>query len=384
MFRRAWHALIGWTCCFLIALPCDSAHTQSASSWSNECLEADGEETSILQERQASRVLQLRERSANASNSDVIKSIHILSMGREGSCFFLDIFKASNPDKDYPVIFEPLNGIVEGSGTLHQSLTGGSHVKCLYDCQTCSPGDVREDSLEALQEYCSQPQKQLLFMKTTRIIDSQVLVDVPLEQLMQTRFVVLFRDPRGVWASTKPMTSWAIHSISHICNALMLKAFSLPDLVAQVGGDRVHPVFFEEWALDTKHEATNLADLMGADERQRQLMEAFAAEAQRNFNISWLEKLDAEEVQEIESNPQCRAYMERMGYPMGQPQDASDASFYAAFREQHAAHPEMLFGNLSEEQSELLQEMRQNNALLQQAVPVQLAFEALRHCSDCD
>merc|ERR1712224_334306 len=136
----------------------------------------------------------------------------------------------------------------------------------MYDCHMCDALDVNTRCLHILQHYCSEQNgmgRQLL-IKTIRLVDLEALLDVPRQQLLETRFVVLLRDPRGVWASTKRWVEWAMHSIPHICKALMLQAFSLPELVSVVGPERIVVALFEHWSMNTESFARSLAHFVGA------------------------------------------------------------------------------------------------------------------------
>ncbi|OLP92818.1 hypothetical protein AK812_SmicGene25329 [Symbiodinium microadriaticum] len=278
-------------------------------------IEADCETTACS----SNMLVQLRAKVAR--RQEAIDVVHILSMGREASCFVLDLVAGNG---SHPTIFEPLGGVVEGEGIVTMpAWQTDSVLQCLYDCHNCTGNVVNRDSYSNLQSYCEKLDKTpdtapYLVVKTTRIVDHGALVRaVPAEYLANSRFIVLLRDPRGVWASTKPFSGWAIHSIPLICELLALQALTLPELSLAVGRRLLISVY-ERWTLDTSRFGGEVARLVNED---MQAFRVLGKDGQRATDEllppSWVADLSTDELTEIENNDNCRAYMQRVGYAAG-------------------------------------------------------------------
>lgn len=165
-----------------------------------------------------------------------------------------------------------------------------------------------------------------MVIKTTRIVDHAALVrGVPKDQLDQGRFIVLLRDPRAVWSSTKPWTTWAIHSIPLCCELLALQALSLPDLVAGVGKERVMVAVYEYWTVDIVEFSTSLSEFLG---EQTNKFLTKAKKGQRPLEQlmppPWVSKLTPEEILQVEGDPNCATYMSRIGYKSNSSSDYTE------------------------------------------------------------
>eukprot|EP00439_Symbiodinium_sp_Y106_P069509 s1977_g11.t5 len=277
--------------------------------------EADCETTACS----SNMLVQLRAKVAR--RQEAIDVVHVLSMGREASCFVLDLVAGNG---SHPTIFEPLGGVVEGEGIITMSARQTDSVlQCLYDCHNCTGNVVNRDSYSNLQSYCEELDQTsdtvpYLVVKTTRIVDHGALVRaVPAEYLATSRFIVLLRDPRGVWASTKPFNGWAIHSIPLICELLALQALTLPELSLAVGRRLLISVY-ERWTLDTSRFGGEVARLVNED---MQAFRVLGQDGQRATDEllppSWVADLSTDELTEIENDDNCRAYMQRVGYAAG-------------------------------------------------------------------
>ena len=283
--------------------------------------------------------------------------VHILSMGREASCFVRDLASGNG---SHPTIHEPLGGVVEGESIVTMSAQqSDSALQCLYDCHKCSAGVVNSESYQNLQSYCEgvdDPSQQTpyLVVKTTRIVDHGALVRaVPADNLAAARFIVLLRDPRGVWASTKPFSGWAIHSIPLICQLLALQALTLPELASAVG-PRLLIGIYEKWSLNTLKFSGEIARLLNEDVKT---FVDFGRDGQRATDEllppSWVNDLTDEELNEIETDVNCKAYMGRVGYTTG--------SWSASQVKGH----EELVSTLSPGEGRVLEELRKKQSALQ-------------------
>ena len=303
---------------------------------------------------ESSALVQLQTGVARRREIDIV---HILSMGREASCLVLNLASGNG---SHPTIFEPLNGVVEGEAIVTMSTQqADSTLQCLYDCHSCTTGVINTGSMTSLQDYCSELEKMpekmpYLVVKTTRIVDHGALVRaVPAQQLTSARFIVLLRDPRGVWASTKPNTGWAIHSIPLICELLALQALSLPELAAAVG-ERLLISVYEQWTLDTADFAGQVAHLVNEDVGEFQLLGKDAQkEVTELLPPKWVADLTKDELNQVETDKNCMVYMERVGYVAG----SSETSQI----KDHAG----LVAALSPEETAALEQLRSKQSVLQ-------------------
>ena len=86
---------------------------------------------------------------ANLQRQQQVDTVHILSMGREASCFGQDLVSGNG---SHPSIFEPLGGVVEGEGVVTMSQShADAALHCLYDCHNCTEGVVNKASYMKLQ-----------------------------------------------------------------------------------------------------------------------------------------------------------------------------------------------------------------------------------------
>ena len=297
--------------------------------------------------------------------------VHILSMGREASCFVRDLVSVNG---SHPTIHEPLGGLVEGHSIISMSAhRSDSALQCLYDCHNCTVGAVNSGSYSNLQDYCKEvdgtsSSRPYLVIKTTRVVDHGALVRaVPPNYLASARFVVLLRDPRGVWSSTKPFVGWAIHSIPLICELLALQALTLPELASAVG-PRLLIGIYERWTLNTAQFAGQIARLLDAD---LQKFLAVGKDGQRAKDEllppSWVTSLTTAELSQIENDANCRAYMERVGYPAG--------SWNTSQIKSHSG----LISALTPNEEDVLHQLRAKQSALQ----ISDAQKKFRSCLSC-
>jgi hypothetical protein len=238
--------------------------------------------------------------------------VHILSMGRVGSCFTLSIYAACG----FKTVFEPLNGIVEGSGVL--SPTNAKVFDCLYGCE-CDGHVVNAGAEQIMNEYCLNPSGRLA-IKDCRVINYEAYQTYSHPQFLENvKYVLLLRDPRGVWESVMKYPGWAIHSIPLVCNMLYMQLQTLPNLREAVGSSNILIEILEKWSLNATAFVQRLAAFSGQEPSQEALEQAAKAQAQHGPDGAgkWYDRVSAHDIQLIESDPKCSAYMDSMGYKKG-------------------------------------------------------------------
>lgn len=291
------------------------------------------------------------------------RRIHVLSMGRVGSTFILNQFESIG----LKILFEPFNGAIEGSALLHDAQLG-RRLRCVYECQchkrrgkaharvarpaAARPPQVgwlwrllgwgsssaaealrsrggrsggfagdaarlaRSDSSPMLGRAALIPSsvmchERTVAIKTTRVLDlATVSRSLPLSTLHETRFILLLRDPRAVWASLRVFKSWAIRSIPFVCGALYKQLATAPALAAKAP---VLSLFYEVWSQSPKAMLCALARYAGF----AALPTAWRGTTREIHSRSlgaWTRKVPAAELAELEADRTCQAYMDSAGY----------------------------------------------------------------------
>lgn len=259
-----------------------------------------------------------------------LKRIHVISVGRQGSCLALDLFERAGDG--LPVLFEPLRGTAEGVWILvgPGSESKRQQVRCLYSDDPASacqgtralgrergpPGlVVHQGVLDELKELLAEPSHPPLVIKTTRIANLKLMAEeLSPEQVDGTKFVVLVRDPRAVWASFKPFEGWAVHHIPLVCRLLAESLLTVPALADAASG-HVEVAVYEEWSKDVAGWAEKMGAFFGLDSTE---MVRLGRENQREpTKPEWVGNLTDSELSQIEQDRFCRAYMVRVGYRPG-------------------------------------------------------------------
>jgi len=262
----------------------------------------------------------------HTAEAPALKRIHLISIGRQGSCEALELFQRAGGG--LPGLSEPLRFTVEGRTILTDpdSEFKRQQVRCLFSenfseqdaSSTCLGGlhrIVNTQALLALKELAANPGHPPLVLKTTRIVNLRLLAEeLSPEQIRGSKFVVLVRDPRAVWASFKPFPKWAIHEMPLVCKLLAESLLTIPAL-ADVASDHLEVALYEEWTKDLARFAEQMGFFLGLDSTE---MVRFAREKQREpVTPKWVGELTDKEVSQIENDPYCRAYMDRVGYKPG-------------------------------------------------------------------
>lgn len=237
--------------------------------------------------------------------------LHILSMGRVGSSFFVKQLR----DAGVPTAYEPFLGKIEGWATMHD-YSEQDRLKCLYDVGPCTEELIAPKQAQELKDAKDEAQKAgvPLGIKTTRVHDftayTQLLAGHP-ELKDAVRYVLMLRDPRGVWSSTKPMVGWAIHDIGYVCAALRKELDTLPALQAAAGEDHVRVAVFEAWSAKLPAFMESLSTFYGFASEP----EAWTGYTAKTESINeWEQTLTSDEIKQIEQNPDCKEYMGKVGY----------------------------------------------------------------------
>ncbi len=239
--------------------------------------------------------------------------IHVISIGRAGSSFFSALLNEAN----IPSLFEPFAGSVEGRFILNDA-DADARALCLYGFGSCNGLVDNELKRKELFDLMQSTAPRVAF-KTTRLLNLGVfhkVAKVAREEgkPLDTKFVVLFRDPRAVYSSATKSQGWAYSSVEFVCQALDLQLKTLPRLFAAVGRDNVLPMVFEHWAADLPRTLAELQQFLDLDA----MPEDWKKHATDAGPIrDWQTKLGSAEVNEIQTNPACKRYMKKMNYTEG-------------------------------------------------------------------
>lgn len=234
-------------------------------------------------------------------------------MGRVGSSKILGALESAG----LPALFEPFQGTVEGKGLLRDPLLG-QRLRCLYDCGC---GDARRGArrLDPRARLAPGPAlgvslrcaEHTVAVKTTRVLDLSVVASALAgEHLRSTRFVLLLRDPRAVWASLRSFRGWAIRSPSFVCGALEMQRRTAPALAA------VAPllVLHYEWWAARPREALCLLARWAGFERLPTAWARGGAQIHARSLSAWHDRLPKGEVLALENDRRCARFMAKAGY----------------------------------------------------------------------
>ena len=264
------------------------------------------------------------------------------------------------------VLFEPLRGRLEGVRLLRHDRLLPQRLRCMYECKGCTrealhsglkiigaPMDrgqrqpwakrMREaQRAQAITDSKSQTvvdggaakglpmlcQEHTLAIKTTRILNlTSVAVGLSAASLRTSRFVLLLRDPRAVWASLREFKPLAIRSIPFVCTAPPMQLSTAPALA---GHAAVLALWYARWSQSPEVALCALARLAGLPALPRAWHGALTREIHAGSVRSWVRKVPAEELAALERNGDCRAYMKAAGYRLTRTGNATD---YSALRD---------------------------------------------------
>ena len=133
---------------------------------------------------------------------------------------------------------------------------------------------------------------------------------------LQTKYVVMFRDPRSTYASAMKFPTWAVSSVDYVCEALNLQLKTLPSLISAAGKENVLPVIFEDWAADVPKFVLKLQQFLGIGEMPAEWK---SHKTTPKSVWEWQQKLADYDIQKIQNNQACKDYMTQMNYPNGKP-----------------------------------------------------------------
>lgn len=247
--------------------------------------------------------------------------VHVLSAGREASSFFCSLLT----DASLPCLAEPFHGAVEGTDILADKQQA-ARLACLYRVGRCDGPAVGGELLtmreaEKLRDQWSRPGP--VAFKTTRILDGEAIRkvnEVVAAALLQglkgappsgldVRYLMLLRDPRGVYASFKKFPSWPTDDLKYVCGALRRQHAAVGEASPAVP---MKVLVFERWAADLQPSLKSVAAFAGVD-----IPTSWQQQVEKIDPITnWARELSTEEIAEVESNKDCRAYMDAMQYPL--------------------------------------------------------------------
>jgi hypothetical protein len=251
--------------------------------------------------------------------------VHLLSMGREASSFLCGTLSEAG----IPCLFEPFNGAIEGMNILHDAKVE-ARFKCLYTEGHEGCGDLTGPEKEQKLTEMWTSGKPAVGYKTTRLINLAGANGIPEDARRHAKAVVMLRDPRAIWASLKPFPGWAVRSVPYVCEASLKKMETIGALQRVLGEANVMPVIVETKMFTRLPEFFDeLAAFLSlpADKAS-----AWKAEhPQRDVDLlKWQKNLTPDDISQVESNPQCKEYMQKMGYPLNS--DIKSASDYNAVK----------------------------------------------------
>ena len=175
---------------------------------------------------------------ASADKSMKKKRLHILSMGRGGSCFLGGVMSIGRP-----YIFEPFN---VGRGMWNTPMGEiKTPLHCMYDCSECEHVlRPQIGSGRSLQDFCQSEKRtrdKVMVIKTVNLDDYGALLSLNKAELAETMFVHLVRDPRAITNSNRCMREY-------------LQALSAKDFLirSKIPSEQFVTLFYEQWAQNVE------------------------------------------------------------------------------------------------------------------------------------
>jgi len=263
--------------------------------------------------------------------------LHILSMGRSGSCFWGDLFGHVG---QRPYIFEPFKNGAWGSWQedekFHFDATMGpaaeaqanERMECAYQCRNCW------SSFKEL-DHCNTV--ATLVIKTVAMFNTSSLLRLPHDVLKGTKFLLMLRDPR----------SMTVYSVANRCRKLLELSLTIKDLAQAVGPENVRTLFYEEWSRKSNlvgavedvgrwSGLTVTPEMMEAVQSPTPFMMSLRHNSRSVDEASvWL-KAHPENLQLAESSPYCRAFFGLVGYPLQSQISAKNWTSWPRVTEQEA------------------------------------------------
>jgi len=236
--------------------------------------------------------------------------LHLLSMGRSGSCFWGEVLGMA---AGRPYIFEPFNAgkqlwtrplppwsvrdgwAADARSAAHKNLK--DKLRCLYTCEGCeslvsNPGD--------LSRACARPPAtDLVVVKTVAMNNaSSLMTMLPRSALRGSKFLLLLRDPR-------------VTGRSNACQRMLSLALSVKQLAAAVGRENVRTIFMEQWATNVTQSVLDVAQWAGV---------AASADVLRMAHDHQRASPLEETSRKLQSSraarqPWCKEFLDLVGYP---------------------------------------------------------------------
>lgn len=276
------------------------------------------------------------------------KTVHLLSQGRSGSSFLSWVLQGQG----LPLLFEPDN--MDGWGVWRSGSTIEERVHCMYTCHQCSGMETgrRNAEYNTTNDICSKSWRKTLAIKTVDgLSDSKVLLSIPETQLLNTKFVLLIRDPRAMLYSISKANwtfgKWDIIYGDWSCRKVLLQWLSTKEIAGSLPDGSLRIVFFEKWSQEVEKFVPELFQWAGLGDMNDRV-KAFATSSAKASALEWTTHLGQDMIQKMNNAPYCKQYLDLVGYPIS-PSTIADFS--------HLHDP--LAAKLTAAESQLLAKIRQ-------------------------
>jgi len=190
------------------------------------------------------------------------KTIHLLSVGRSGSTFLGALLSIQG----LPYVFEPDNGNGWGMWT-DTTIPIEQRLDCLYTCEHCDFANPTNPTSSVIGEVCAaSPEVVTAAIKTVDgLIDLSVLLNIPETQRLNTKFVLMVRDPRAMFYSaiSENWTSLSNFDLTSFCRRPLLQYLSAKELAERIPRDQLRTLFFEQWSQEVETSVPELFEWAG-------------------------------------------------------------------------------------------------------------------------
>mmetsp|Transcript_53966 Transcript_53966/g.101317 ORF Transcript_53966/g.101317 Transcript_53966/m.101317 type:complete len:350 (-) Transcript_53966:264-1313(-) len=230
------------------------------------------------------------------------RTIHLLGDGRSGSCFLGDLLH----QQPLPYVFEP--DLNDGYGLwVSENVKTQSRIDCLYTCERCA-AIVKNQA--AIDRVCAAAPQVVAIKTVGGLSDLGDLLNIPNVQLLNTRFVLMLRDPRAQRYSVIK-ANWRLGLPD--CRVQLLQYLSAKELLKKVPRDQLRVIFFEHWSQDVETFAPELFEWAGLNMSSD--ARAHAISSASSSALEWTTKMSQDEVDRVDQAPYCDQYMKLLGYP---------------------------------------------------------------------
>jgi hypothetical protein len=180
-----------------------------------------------------------------------------------------------------------------------------------------------------------------------KLADLRVLRSIPEGQLLNTKFVLMVRDPRArLYSTVKANWTWETIYGPMSCRDGLLQWLSAKEIMHTLPKDSLRVAFYEHWSQQVETFAPSLFQWAGfpmsADVR------ASAVSSKKDSALAWTKSLGNAMTEKMNNAPYCKKYLDLVGYPSS-PSSLRD---FSNLRTQFAAE-------LTSDQRQLLANIRQ-------------------------